>query len=365
MKPNRRGIRRLALLATLLLIIGACTTGTEEPEAPAAEGEATTAQQAGLIPDTIDPLEARERIYDEMRGKRVAFVPLLLSGFAITTQWATHMERAFDAFEIDFTVHDANFDSDQMVRIVDDLIAEGEVDLLVLHNPDVGLLTQQIRDAADAGIYTVIINLLSNASGDAFMGDDLMGSAQRITRRAAEDCEERGTNQIALLVGPGTDASSIQWSAGVESVAEETGLEIVATTQTDWQSDLANQQAATLIQQHGDDLCAILPAWDVIAIAAAEARDDAVAQGAIDDGSIGIYTSDSSVAGCDAVRDGRLEATIAYDVPGIGTAAVVAVQNLLQSNIPPGTQHTVAYVPTVILDQTNVDDVAMACYSGM
>jgi ribose transport system substrate-binding protein len=363
-------LKALAIATAMTLLLTACSTGTSEsPEAPTdeaaspSEPAAATPTSAG-VPEVVQPLEVRDLVRSTLEGKHIAFIPLLYSGFKITEQWGTHMERAFTNLGAEFSVHDANFDTDQMVRIIDELIRSGDVDVLVLHNPDLNVLSQQIRDAADAGIYTIVLNMISNQSGDVFIGADLVSIAQDITRRAAEDCESRGKNKIALINGPATDPWNVQYAEGVNRAAEETGLEIVDTTDSQWQADLAAQQAATLLERHGDDLCALMLPWDVIAIPAAEAVGNAEREGVISEDAVGVYAVDASSDGCDAVRDGRIRATVSYDQPGIGTGAVIAVQQLLELGLPPGSHRTVSYVPHVVLDQSNLDDVAQACYTG-
>ncbi|MND06274.1 hypothetical protein D3C83_275530 [compost metagenome] len=59
-----------------------------------------------------------------------------------------------------------------------------------------------------------------------------------------------------------------------------------------------------------------------------------------------------------------MTASAAYDVPGIGAGAAVAIQHLFELGIKAGSQRTVNYVPHVVVDSSNVDKFSNACYTG-
>lgn len=355
-------MRKIALAVAAILAFAGCTSGSRE--ASPDEGEGDNSAGAALIADTVQPLEVREVVHETMKGKRVAFVPILYKGFKIAEQWGAHMQRTFDMLGAEFKVYDSNFDTNQMVRIIDGLIKDKGADVLVLHNPDVGVLTKQIDDAKAAGIYTVVVNMISNQSGDMFVGTDVVSTSRTIAQRAVKDCQARQVKKIAVIDGPGTDGFSIQFNEGIRQIAEENGFEVVATLHSNFQTDQANAAATTIVQRYRDQICAILLPWDVIAIPAAAAVEKAVASGLVAKDAIGIYSVDGSSDGCAAVRDGRIRALSVYDVPGIGTAAASAVQQLLQLGVKPGSRHTVSYVSHVIVDTQNVGKIASACYPG-
>lgn len=362
-------IRIWALAAGAALALTACSTGSSSNSDNDAgdAGSGVNAQAAGAgagVPEVVQPVEVRKLVRENMAGKRIAFVPLLYKGFKITTEWGIQMERVFNSMGAEFSVYDANFDTDQMVRIVDDLIKSGDTDVLILHNPDLNVLSKSIRDAQNAGIYVVVLNMISNQSGDAFIGADLVGMGEAITERAAADCKAAGKTDIALINGPATDPWNVLFAEGVGKAAKRTGLRIVDTTDSQWQADLASQQAATLLERNGGNLCALLVPWDVIALPAATALQNAEREGRVADGQVGVYAIDASIDGCKGIRDGLIKATIAYDQSGIGSGAAIAVQQLLQLQRVPGSQRTVAYVPYVLIDEKNMDQVTFACYQG-
>jgi ribose transport system substrate-binding protein len=351
----------IAMALAAALLASGCTSGTKSTDSSA--GDKTTSTD-NAIPDTVQPIDLRSAVHDSVKGKRVAYVPLLYKGYKITQQWGNALERVIKMEGGTFEVFDSNFDTDQMIRTIDGLIQGKKADVLVLHNPDVSVLTKQIQDAKAAGIYTIVLNLMSSETGDAFVGADTISASKDIAYRAFEDCKTRGKTKVALINGPGTNGFDQLFSKGVRDAAKEKGFEVVAETKSNYQVDLASQQATTLAQKYKSDLCAIILPWDVLAIPAGKSVQRAESQGTIKPGDIGIYSLDASSEGCDAVRDGTITALASYDVPGIGSAAAVVLQNLLQLGIKPGTTHTAAYVDHTVFDKTTVDEITTACYTG-
>jgi ribose transport system substrate-binding protein len=359
--------RVIAVLVAVTFAASACSVGGDAGGGTTASAgaNASGASTGSGLPETVQPAQMRDFIYSKMKGKRIAFIPLLFKGFKITQQWASSMQRTFDMEGANFQVYDSNFDTDLMVRTIDDLIANHKADMLIIHNPDLGVLTKQIKDAAAAGIYTIVLNMASNESGDVFIGADVITAGQELASRAITDCKATGgPTDLAVLDGPGTDGFSIAFNDGVKRAADAAGAKIVDTQHTNWQADLAASESTTLIQRHGASLCAILAPWDVIAIPAGTAVKKAESENVIPANSIGVYALDASDDGCKAISSGLIRAINAYDQPGLGAAAAIEAQRLFVTAPTPGATHTAAYVSNVMVDKTNVGQFASACYQG-
>jgi ribose transport system substrate-binding protein len=336
--------RPLALVLTLMLLtLGACSSGSSDKKA---SGTTADTKLNGGVPETVDLVSVRTLVHDTLKDKRVAFIPILYKGFALTETWGHEMERGLTMLGAKFEVHDANFNTDKMVQIIDGLINE-HVDVLVLHNPDVGVLTEQIKKAHEQGIYVVVLNMIANQSGDMY-----------IALRAVADCKAKNNNKVAVLDGFGPDAFSIGFQAGWEPVLKDAGFQVVSHQQDQYDQAKANQLATTILQQN-KDICAFLSNWDIPAVGIGEAIDAAKLKG-----KVGVYSLDSSHNWCESLAAGKVTASAAYDVPGIGAGAVVAIQHLLELKNRPGSQRTVDYVPHVVIDNTNYKQYNTACYTG-
>jgi ribose transport system substrate-binding protein len=349
----------LALLGTLLL--ASCTSGASTPSGG---GEPGTSESGGL-PEQMQPLQARKLVHESMEGKKVAFVAMLYSGYRVAEEWGVQMKRTFTALGADFEVFDSNFDFDLMSRTVDGLVNSDDVDILVLQNAgDLNLLNQQIKAAQDKGIYVIVLNVMSGQTPDLFVGPDGFSMAQMITERVAKDCKAAGKTDIAVIDGPETDSWSQLVNGGVADIAEKQGLNVLEYTDSKWQTDLANQQAATFVQRYGNDLCAIITPWDPLSIAASQAVKQAEERGVIGRDAVGVYSLDASIDGCNAIRDGSIRATVAYDHNSIGFGAGMAAQMYSEVQQGAGTQRTSVFVPHALVDSSNIDRVTFACYYG-
>jgi ribose transport system substrate-binding protein len=359
---TKRILATIAGVAIAALALTGCTNGLEDSESASSGADSVV---AGGMPEVVEPLEARDIVHGSLEGKSIAFVAMLYNGFKVAEEWGEPMKSVFESLGADFTVYDSNFDIDLQLRTIDGLISSGDTDILILQNAgDLNVLNQQIKSAQDAGIYVMVLNVMTGQSPDLFVGPDGYSMGQEITTRMAEDCTAAGKTDIVVLLGPETDSWSQLVYSGIEAQAKESGLNIVEKTDTKWQADLTNQQAATALQRYGNDLCALFSSWDPTAISAAQAVKQAEQSGVIAPGAVGVYAFDASDDGCKAVHDGTIKATVVYDHHAIGFAAAAAAQMYSEVKQPAGSQRTSVFVPYQLADASNIDDITYACYVG-
>lgn len=352
-------IRVLVSTFTALAAVGMSSCGVSTGSSDAGSKSGNQAFDAN-----VDILKARDTANAAMQGKRIAFVPILYKGYALTENWGTTMDRTFKAMGADFKVYDSNFSSDRMISTINDLIARKAADVLVLQNQDQGLLDNAIERAERAGIYTVVLNQMSSRLGDAFIGVDVYGAARAITERAISDCDARGAGKtLSVIDGPGNDPASILWGKGVEDVAKAQGYKVMVS-HSQYQNAKAQAAAESVIQQQQGELCGFMVTFDLNSITVGQTVRSAENRGQVKRGSVGVYTLDADKNWCDALKQGLVTATSAYDVQGIGAAAAVATQNLVLNGAAPGSSHEVGYVSSTVVDKSNVDDTTIACYTS-
>jgi ribose transport system substrate-binding protein len=342
--------------ATTVVALSSCTVNTGS----AVRGESGNAAFSA----NVELQTARQTALDHMKDKRIAFVPILYKGYALTENWGVTMQRTFENLGAQFQVYDSNFSSDRMLSTINDLIARKAADVLVLQNQDLGLLDNAIEQAQRAGIYTVVLNMMSSRLGDAFVGVDIYGAAQAIAQRAVHDCTARNTPKtLAIIDGPGNDPASILWNQGIRSVVDPLGYQVIVNHS---QFDNAKAQAAaeSVIQQQQGQMCGFMVMFDLNSITVGQTVRTAENRGNVRPGAIGVYTLDADDNWCKALRDGLVTASSAYDVQGIGAAGAVAVQNLIFNGAPPGSVHNFGYVSNTVVDKHNVDQTTIACYRG-
>lgn len=353
---NRKKILALVMAALAAVAIAGCSV----------QGGASTEGASGnqAFGANVQMTQAVQKAHDVMKGKRIAFVPILYKGYALTENWGSTMQRAFTNLGAQFQVYDSNFSSDRMISTINDLIARKAADVLILQNQDLGLLDNAIQAAERAGIHTVVLNMMSTRLGDAFIGVDVGHAARTIAQRAADDCARRNApKQVAIIDGPGNDPASLQWDQGIHQVLDPLGYK-VTLAHSQFQNAVAQQAAESMLQQQQGKLCGFLVTYDVNAVTVGQTVANAASRGQIAPNSVGVYTFDADKSWCDALKQGLVTASVAYDVQGIGEAAAVTTQQLIQSGEKPGSSHTVAFVSDALVDKSNVDDTSIACYKG-
>lgn len=356
-------MKKLLAALTSIVLAGVTVAGCSVGSGASSGNQAANGKQA--FGENVQILPANQKVHDFLKGKRVAFVPILYKGYDLTQNWGSTMQRTFGNLGADFQVYDPNFSSDKMLNIIDDLIARHAADVLVLQNGNLGLLDSAIKKAQRAGIYTVVLNMMSGQLGDAFVGVDVLNAAHEITRRAVDDCRKRGgPRAMAIIDGPGNDPASIQWDQGVHDVLDPAGYQVATVAHSQWQNALAQQAAESVLQQQKSNICGFLVAYDLNSVTVGQTVQNASSRGVVPPDSVGVYTFDADEQWCGALRNGLVTASVAYDVQGIGESAAVATQQLLESGAAPGSGHTVAFVADTIVDKSNVDSTTIACYKG-
>jgi ribose transport system substrate-binding protein len=348
MRPSIRH-SAVAGLVLVALLLTACTSGAETEQG----GGDGSAQSKGL-PSEGDVGENRQLLLDAMDGAWVAYVPLLAAN-PLNATWQHAMETSVEQLGGKFTVDDGGNNIDTLIQSLNSRINDG-VDVLVIQNPDVGVFSEQIRQAQSQGTYVVSLLTPSTTPADVHIGPDNQAMAAAIAHRMVEDCKPKNRTKVAIINGFGTDAMSISSNRGWKPVFEEAGFEVVSEQNSDFDPTKANQIASTVLQQNRD-LCGFAVVFDQTALGASEAVSLAGLQGGV-----GVYATDASAPTCEALLDGRMTATAAFSADAMGVAAAAAIQRLLLVHAEAGSQRSISYVPFTVADATNIGSVPGACY---
>ncbi|GAA1638112.1 sugar ABC transporter substrate-binding protein [Georgenia ruanii] len=329
------------------------TSGCAVSAGSIADVAAVTESDGGL-PVAVDGEKARSMVHASVADKKIAYVPMSLQ-FELTALWGQQFRSVFESLGADYSESDPANNVDTQVRMIDSLIDDG-VDLLIIQNPDVGVLSQQVQRAHERGIYVVSVNVQGTQSSDAYVGADHTAMAQDLAERMADDCKAANKDKVAIISGFATDSNSIEADKGWEPVFEEHGLEVVSKQQSNYDATRANEIATVVLQQH-PDLCGFAVIFDITALGAAQAVEAAGLKG-----QVGIYNFDASRVWCEALADGRVTAGAAYNASGIAVAAAYAAQELFLVGAPAGTRRVAGYVPHELADKDNYENVPGACY---
>lgn len=338
----------LGWLAALALVSSACTVSATGTSGGSADGE------GGGLPVAVDGADARDQLYQSLDGKKVAYIPMSLQ-FDLTKMWGQQFEALFASMGADYVQEDAANNVDTQIRMIDSHINDG-VDVIIVQNPDVGVLSTQVQRAHQEGIYVISVNVQGSQSSDAYVGANYTAMGEMLAERMVADCKAKGRTKVAIVGGFGTDSNDIEADKGWLPVFEKAGIEVVSDQQSNYDPTKANQIATAVLQQH-KDLCGFAVIFDVTALGVAQAVESAGVQE-----KVGIYNFDASAVWCDALRDGRVTAGVAYNASGIAVAAAYQAQALLLAKPAAGSQRVMGYVPHMIVDRSNVATAPGACY---
>lgn len=275
--------------------------------------------------------EIRAEFDSAVEGKTVAWVPVTL-GNHLGDSWTKAMRENFDKQGINFVVRDPSFDSDAQLQAVTALINDGP-DVLIVQNPNVSLLSRQLRRAMEQGIYVIQVNMSSNQVTDAYVGVDNYESGRIIAEEIVQECGGgNGSGKVALVQGESTAAASLDQLRGAMAVfdADDT-IEVVSSQAANWDSGRAYDITSTVLQQH-PDLCATYGFWGTMQQGAAQAVRSAGLEGEVK-----VYaSSEGNWTDCDMVENGLFHKILSFRSDVQGQQISDAVLTLLQEDAAPG-----------------------------
>ena len=268
-----------------------------------------------------------------IKGKKVAWVPITL-GNPLADSWTKAMKSNFDKYGVELVVRDPNFDSGAQLQAVTSIINE-KPDVLIVQNPNVSLLANEIKRAMAAGIYVVQVNMRSNQPSDAYVGVDYYDTGRLIAEDIAATCGNgKGSGKVAIVQGEPTAAGSVdQLRGALEVFKKYPSIKVVSTQAANWDSNKAYEITATVLQQH-PDLCATYGFWGIMQAGAAQA-----VKAAGLDGKVKVYaSSEGNWNDCDLVEQGLFYKILSFRSNIQGEQIADAVITLLEEKAKPGSR---------------------------
>ena len=286
-----------------------------------------------------------------LSGKTIAFVPMAL-GVPLMDTWnhviATEAERSGMRYE----VRDPAWNTSAQVQAMEAIIAE-KPDVLVVHNPNVQLMVEQIKRAMADGIYVIQISMMSNTLSDGYVGGDWIDQGAATGKRIVEECGQTSgkSGKVVILQGEITSAQNIYMVNGINSeFAKDPTIQVVSDQATNWDATKAYEITSAVLQQH-PDVCAIFGPYDIMTLGASEA----VAQAGLAEEILIFSNGGGYEVGCEAVRDGKIDRYMNWEAQNQGREVMTLARALLQSGAEPGTLHLASYSSYSWVTPDNVD----------
>jgi len=236
------------------------------------------------------------------------------------------MEKRAHELGVRLVVNDAERGAEKQVQQVESFIAQ-RVSAIILNPCEVEASSPAVEKALAAGIPVINVNSETRAAPTAFIGsrDEDAG------RIAMEYIAHRlhGNGNIVMMHGFMGQAAQIKRDQGAREVlARNHGLHLLAAQTAEWDRAKGMSLMENWMQSYGDRINAVFAQNDEMAMGALIAIEQAGRKG-----KIVVVGVDAIADALEAVREGRLDATVYQDASGQGTAAVDAATQIVRHGL--------------------------------
>jgi inositol transport system substrate-binding protein len=281
-------------------------------------------------------------------SKAVAREPVIgVSMMNLSNEFIVMLNRAMEAkakeLGVRLIVNDAQHSAEKQVQQVETFAAE-RVDAIILNPCEVEASSPAVDRAVADGIPIVNVNSETRSPPSAFVGSRDEESA----RIAMEYIAKRlgGKGNIVMMHGFMGQAAQIKRDQGAREVLKKyPGLRLIADQTAEWDRAKAMTLMENWLQSYGDKINAVFAQNDEMAMGALMAIEQSNQKGKIV--TVGV---DSIADALEAVKAGRLDATVFQDAQGQAAAAVETALKLIRKQ-PVEKQ---VYIPFQLVTKENV-----------
>lgn len=278
-------------------------------------------------------------------GRPVVGVSLMNVSSEFIVMLKGAMEEKAGEMGVRLILNDAERSAEKQVRQAESFVAQ-DVDAIILNPCEVEASSPAVDRAIDAGIPVVNVNSETRSAPSAFVGSRDEESGRIAMGFIAQRIGGRGN--VVMMHGFLGQAAQIKREAGArEILAKYPEIKLLAEQTAEWDRAKAMSLMENWIQSHGKKINAVFAQNDemamgaLIAIEAAGMKDDIVVAGV-----------DAIADALQAVRDGRLDATVFQDAKGQGSTAVEVARKLIRGE--PVARET--YIPFRLVTRENVGE---------
>jgi inositol transport system substrate-binding protein len=258
----------------------------------------------------------------ETNGQKQVTVGVSLMN--LSSEFIVMLNQAMDAkareLGVKLVVNDAQRSPERQVQQVESFVAQ-KVDAIILNPCEVEASSPAVTKALAAGIPIVNVNSETRVTPSAFIGSRDEESA----RLAMEFIARRLNGQASLVMMQGFlgQAAQIKRDQGAREVlARNPGLKLLAVQTAEWDRAKAISLMENWIQSHGAKIQAVFAQNDEMGMGAVLALEQAKLKDKVI-----VVSVDAIADALQAVKDGRLDATVFQDAHGqAGTALETAVK---------------------------------------
>jgi len=277
-------------------------------------------------------------------GKIVIGVSMLNLSNEFIVQIKDGIEAKAEELGVEVLINDAQKSADKQLQQVDTFIAQG-VDAIIVNPVETEASSPAVERAKEAGIPVINVNGVTTAEPDVFVGSRDEESAEIAIEYIAEQLNGAG-NFVMMHGHPGQAAEIKRTDGAKEALKNHPDLKLIAEQTANWSRD----EALTLMQNwllaYDGQIDAVFAQNDEMGMGALQALENA---GKTD---ITLISIDAIADALQAVKDGRLDATVFQNSVAQGGGAVEAAFKLINGE----TVEKETYIPFELVTQENVDN---------
>ena len=333
------------LVSSLLAVtLAACGSANADNSSDDSGTDATSTSGVGFVERTKNPYE------DEMR---FAWIPTNATE-ANATAWGNGIREELSYWpNATLNVFDPERSAEQQAKIVSDLVAQGYDGIfLQTINPDI--LSASVREAEEAGIPVVCINMGTTEPHAALVSMTDFEAGQVIARRIGDALG--GEGNVVIIEATVGAVRGVRLQDGFMSVmqAEYPNIKILDSQPADWNMEKAQNLMNDYLTKYGDDIDAVFAHNDQMAEGAGMAVQNAGKQG-----DIIIWGANGERKALEYIEDGIITGTVYTNCKDQGKTAARIMMRYLNSNLDTGsfTKTPVTKMPPITVDASNVDTI--------
>ncbi|NLM19303.1 MAG: sugar ABC transporter substrate-binding protein [Clostridiaceae bacterium] len=237
-------------------------------------------------------------------------------------------------------------DAETQIQQIESFISQ-EVDAIIIDPVDSNASAPAVEKAKDAGIPIVCVNSITDAEPDAFVGSNDEEAAEIAINYLAERLDEKG-NIFMIHGNPGQSAEVKRSDGAYKTLENYPNMELKAEDYSEqWSREDAMKLTENWLQAFGDDVDGIFSHNDDMAMGSLLALENAGVKE-----KVVLIGVDANPEALQAVKDGRLDATVFQDAYGQGQGSVEVAVKLVKGEVV----EEQGFIPFQLVTIENVED---------
>lgn len=255
--------------------------------------------------------------------------------------------------DVKLIILDADNDAQKQLSQVENLIAK-KVDVLLVAAVDADAIVPALDMAKEAGIPLTGVNMLINTDQKYYYAGPNDVEAGELEAQYIVD-KIGGKGNVVILEGPiGTSAQLQRLEGNMNVLKKNPNVKILAQKPANWSRDEALSTTENWLQTYPGKIDGIIAHNDEMALGAIQALE---AKNLKD--KIPVAGVDAIKDACQAIKDGRMEATVFQDAALEGRLGVRVAYQVATGNPP---EEAINYIKMELITKDNVNNLLDTIY---